>query len=332
MSHSRIISWSICMVLALMGMAMANAESPVLRFKEDGTFRIVQFADVHWTVGNAEDKESLQLMRDVLDAETPDLVVYTGDNTTGGAILPSRGLRQVTEASVERNLPWAAVFGNHDDEGPASRAKLMELMQTLPGCLAQAGPKDIDGVSNYILSVASSKDAAKPAALLYYIDSLSYMTYQGESKYNHIQPAQVEWYRNESTRLREANGGTALPALAFFHIPLPEYNQVWESGKSIGVKQEDVCNSPVNSGLFDVMVEMGDVMGVFCGHDHTNDYIGELEGIYLAYGRGSGYGTYGKEGFSRGARVIELVEGERAFKTWLRLRTGEKVEQLPKQD
>jgi hypothetical protein len=64
---------------------------------------------------------------------------------------------------------------------------------------------------------------------------------------------------------------------------------------------------------------MGDVMGTFAGHDHLNDYIGELHGIRLGYGRATGYNTYGKEGFPRGARVIQLFEGERRFDTWIRL-------------
>ena len=36
---------------------------------------------------------------------------------------------------------------------------------------------------------------------------------------------QVNWYRSQSAAYTERNGGKPLPALAFFHIPLPEYNQ-----------------------------------------------------------------------------------------------------------
>lgn len=120
-----------------------------------------------------------------------------------------------------------------------------------------------------------------------------------------------------------------MPALAFFHIPLPEYRVAWETEGVIGVKQEEVADSPVNSGLFAAMKEMGDVMATFVGHDHINDYIAAVDGIYLAYGRGTGYGTYGKEGFPRGARIIELIEGERQFRTWLRLEGGVKEIQIP---
>ena len=69
-------------------------------------------------------------------------------------------------------------------------------------------------------------------------------------------------------------------------------------------------------------MKRGDVVGTFVGHDHINDYWGELFGIRLCYGRASGYNTYGKEGFNHGARVIRLTKGERQFESWLRLDDG----------
>ncbi|MNC34498.1 hypothetical protein D3C75_829330 [compost metagenome] len=73
------------------------------------------------------------------------------------------------------------------------------------------------------------------------------------------------------------------------------------------------------------MAELGHTLGVFVGHDHVNDYWGELHGIRLCYGRASGHNTYGREGFPRGARMIRLYEGERRLDTWLRLEDGTKV-------
>lgn len=319
----------VSLVCPLAALGEDASSASLLRFKDDGTFRIVQFADVHWKWGTGQDRKSKRLMQSVLDAETPDLVVFTGDNITGNALMAYRALRQLTEPCAERNIPWAAVFGNHDDEGIASREKQMRLMRALPYCLAAAGPEDVDGVSNYVLSIGASQNPDSRAALLYFIDSLGYMQHQGEKKYNFIQPSQIAWYKSESRRYRENNGGNPLPALAFFHIPLPEYRVAWETEGVIGVKQEEVADSPVNSGLFAAMKEMGDVMATFVGHDHINDYIAAVDGIYLAYGRGTGYGTYGKEGFPRGARVIELIEGERQFRTWLRLEGGAKEIQIP---
>lgn len=43
---------------------------------------------------------------------------------------------------------------------------------------------------------------------------------------------------------------------------------------------EPVCDPQLNSGLFNAMLECGDVMGVFCGHDHNNDYAINNRGFY----------------------------------------------------
>lgn len=84
------------------------------------------------------------------------------------------------------------------------------------------------------------------------------------------------------------------PALAYFHIPIPEYNAAFLSPSStMGEKQETICSASANCGLFTSLVEAGDVKATFVGHDHVNDYCGDLLGIQLCYGGGIGYQTCG---------------------------------------
>ena len=97
---------------------------------------------------------------------------------------------------------------------------------------------------------------------------------------------------------------------------------MWRTRPCRGHRHEAVCSPALNSGLFAALVEARDVMGAFCGHDHLNDFEGELHGIRLAYGRASGFGDYGREGFPRGARIIRLFAGERRFETWVRIEGG----------
>ena len=47
----------------------------------------------------------------------------------------------------------------------------------------------------------------------------------------------------------------------------------------------------MNTGLFSALVEQKIVEWVSVGHDHDNDYYGLVDGIYLAYGRKTGYGN-----------------------------------------
>jgi hypothetical protein len=53
-------------------------------------------------------------------------------------------------------IPWAAVFGNHDEENGIRKDEQMKLMKSMPYSLVQEGPKDVHGVGNYVLKVMSA--------------------------------------------------------------------------------------------------------------------------------------------------------------------------------
>ncbi|MFB9273905.1 metallophosphoesterase family protein [Cohnella cellulosilytica] len=291
-----------------------------LRFREDGTFTIVQFTDLHWQNGDEKDRRTRALMDAVLEAERPDLVVFTGDAISGGECAdPRRSLREAVDAAESRGLPWAAVFGNHDAEGSVSRAELLDVLLEHKHSVTRH-TEGVSGFGNYMLEIRGSGGGT--GAALYFLDSGDYSPVGRIEGYDWIRRDRIDWYAGAAADLAARNGGAPLPALAFFHIPLPEYGEVWDKQICHGSKLERVCAPRVNSGMFAAMVEAGDVMGTFVGHDHINDYWGELHGIRLCYGRATGYNTYGQDGFPHGARMIRLREGERTFSSWLRLDDG----------
>lgn len=295
----------------------------------------MQFTDTHWKRGSEKDQMTKKLMEDILDAEKPDFVAFTGDNLyIGGSDGSSDYAREnpleqynnLIAPVIDRGIPWASVFGNHDVEGlDISREDMMEAKMAHGTCYSQYGPEDIKGVGNFLVEIKGASED-KTQAVLYFLDSgtNSDLSMGG---YDYIGYDQIQWYIDQSKRLRGLNNGIPLPALGFFHIPLPEYKDVWYYNTCYGEKHEEVCSPKVNTGFFAAMLKMADVMGVFVGHDHINDYWGDLYGIKLCYGRGTGYDTYGREGFQRGARIIELKEGQKRFDTWLRLDDGSVIKQ-----
>ena len=162
-------------------------------------------------------------------------------------------------------------------------------------------------------------DNKKTAALIYCFDSHSYSKVKGIKGYGWIQLSQLNWYREQSAKYTSKNNQTPLPALAFLHIPLPEYREMADAknAKLIGIKNEKVASGALNSGLFAQLVAGGDVMGVFCGHDHNNDYIGKYQGIALGYGRFGLSTPCWYKNMTAGARVIVLKQGKRSFDTWI---------------
>lgn len=302
-----------------------------LKFDKNAHFKIVQFTDIHWHNGELPDQKSAALMESIVSAEAPNLIVLTGDILSGGGCHDAvKSLKQIVQVLERCGIPWAAVFGNHDDEGTADRHELMAVMQKSELSLVEPGPEEISGIGNYVLAIHETNECI-PAALLYFVDSGSYAP-TDIGGYDWIKRDQIEWFLSASSKYT-VSAGHPLPALAFFHIPIPEYDEVWDFHTCYGVKYEDICAPRINTGFFAALHEAGDVIGTFVGHDHINDFEGELHGIHLCYGRATGYNTYGKDGFPRGARVIELQEGERQFNTWLHLDGGtivrEQQEHIP---
>lgn len=314
----------ILLFLFLMGMGFAAlcAQNAALKFNKAGEFKIVQFTDVHFKYGNPASDIALERIDEVLKAENPDLVVLTGDIIY--AAPADKGMLTVLERVSAHSVPFVVTFGNHDDEQGMTRAQLYDIIRSVPG---NVQPDRGEQVSpDYVLTVHSSDGKGRDAAVLYFFDSHSYSKLKDVKGYDWLTFDQVENYRSLSASFTEANGGRPLPALSFFHIPLPEYNQAAsdEGAILIGTRMEKACAPALNTGMFTAMKEAGDVMGVFVGHDHDNDYAVMWHGILLAYGRYTGGNTVYNH-LSNGARVIVLKEGKRTFDTWIDLAGGRQV-------
>lgn len=313
---------TLCLILGVVfGLTARN-----LKFNDHGKFKIVQFTDVHYIYEDPRSAVAIECINEVLDVEKPDLVIFTGDVIYGKPA--EAGIRTVLNLVSKREIPFAVTFGNHDNEQGLSREELFKIIQTIPHNLT-ATTKGISGVTNYILPLKSS-DGSRDAEILYLLDSHSYSQIDGIGGYDYIDFDQIQWYRENSKQFTAMNGGTPVPSLAFFHIALPEFNQAASSETAVlfGIRKEKACAPWLNSGLFTSMKEMGDVEGVFVGHDHDDDYAVMWHGILLAYGRYTGGDTV-YNNLPNGARVIELTKGQKGFNTWIRLKDNQ-VEQYVK--
>lgn len=304
----------IMLALTLLGcMPAALMAQKHFAFK-DGKFKIVQFTDLHWTPRSVEGcAETKSTILSVLEREKPDLAILTGDVVTDE---PARqGWEEVTALLNGARMPFIVLMGNHDAEY-LPKDTIYEFLLRSPYYVGQRGPRDIKGCGNGVLPIYGGKDGQERVeALLYYLDSNDYQPDKLYGAYDWIHFDQIAWYRDQSARYTKENGGRPLPALAFFHIPLQEYGEIVGDVKTYGHKNEGIASADINSGLFASLLEMGDVMGTFVGHDHDNDYLGIEKGVLLAFGRVTGKDAYGD--LKRGARVIELYEGKRRFDTWI---------------
>uniref|UniRef100_A0A7N0VIA7 Calcineurin-like phosphoesterase domain-containing protein n=1 Tax=Kalanchoe fedtschenkoi TaxID=63787 RepID=A0A7N0VIA7_KALFE len=325
-----------------------------LRFNQQGQFKILQVADMHYADGkttpcedvlpsqmaSCSDLNTTAFVLRLIKAEKPHLIVFTGDNIFGSdATDAGKSLDAAFAAAVNSGIRWAAVLGNHDMESTLSREGVMKHIAGMKNTLAQLNPSDapgIDGFGNYNLEVGGVQGSIlqnKSVLNLYMLDSGDYSTDPSIKGYGWIKKSQQKWFRRTSRALKgeyhrePAPQKHAAPGLAYFHIPLPEYSSFGASNFT-GVKRDPISSASINSGFFDTMVRAGDVKGVFTGHDHLNDFCGKLGNVNLCYAGGFGYHAYGLTGWSRRARVVQATLGKmrnggwggvESIRTWKRL-------------
>ena len=109
-------------------------DQAVLRVRQDSKFKIVQISDTHMVTGvgtckdaidahgnhlpeSEADPLTINFIGKILDIEKPDLVILTGDQLHHDISDSQSALFKVVAPIIERSTPFAAVFGNHDDEG-----------------------------------------------------------------------------------------------------------------------------------------------------------------------------------------------------------------------
>ena len=292
-----------------------NNTKTLLRFDKAGKFKILQFTDIHYLYNSYRSDSAMAMIGRAIKEEKPDLVIVTGD------VVCSKNTKKawlaLSKTFIDAGIPWAVTLGNHDVEFELTGEEIMETICGLPNCVAENGPTEISGSGNYVLKV-NSYNSSETKAVLYFLDTHTRLKKEkGWGYFDWIRAEQIQWYREQSKKFTMENGGMPYPSLAFFHIPLIEYDKVWQKKTTVGAKKEKVDSPDINSGMFSAFVEMNDVMGIFVGHDHVNNYIGCLHNICLAYGQSSGRDTYGDQ---KGYRVIELYEGQRKFDTWIRIK------------
>lgn len=307
MKNRKFILTALFACLILLG---AYAQKSVA-FRE-GKLKIVQLTDIHWDPQSKNCAQTAQTIEAVLALEKPDIAMLTGDVVTEKP--GPEGWKAIIALLEKAQVPFTVMMGNHDAE-VMPKQEIYDLLAQSPYFIGEKGPETIHGCGNYVVPVYGA-DHKTTKALLYCIDSNDYPESKDYGTYDWIHFDQIAWYRQTSARFTKENGGNPLPALAFFHIALPEYDAIPNNGTMLGEKNEGSGASKINSGLFASFIEMGDVMGAFVGHDHDNDFIGTHYQIALAYGRVTGTDAYGD--LERGMRVIELKENERSFDTWVR--------------
>ncbi|MDR3318559.1 MAG: metallophosphoesterase [Clostridiales bacterium] len=264
----------------------------------DTSLRVMLLTDMH-LIG-VSDGRTGELVRAMAERLNPDLIVLLGDQCFTPFNLQAYGYLIALMDDV--GIPWAPIYGNHDNFGDAQKNKLGSMLSESVSGLFQYGPQGMTGSGNYVLNIV--KDA-KSVHTFYLLDSHT----TAISDNPPVTAEQALWYEWAVKGIRTQAGGD-VPSTVMLHVPLPEFVPAWQeasdSGSVLyGEKREASCVPDKNTGLFDKMIELGSTKGVFSGHDHLNNFSVTYKGIRLSYSNMSGYGSYGADDM-KGATLLTV--------------------------
>lgn len=307
---------------------MKKNERPMLKFRADGTFRVLMMSDIQESA--AYDPRSLRSVCALLDSAEPDLVIWGGDNCYGPEVRSREDLEAFlevfTKPMADRNIPWAHVFGNHDHDVPIDLTLHQELYEARPMCVSGHTDSSVHGSSNFVLPIFDT-DGRRPLFAVWGLDTnneasqLDSLVPSGDmlseaklknnplglGRWSTLHFDQLMWYWNTSLEL-EKTWGQKLPGLLCMHIAPHEFKMA-AANPGVCVKNgsygEDLDPAVLNSGIFSQILQRGDIRTIACGHTHMNDFEAEYCGIRLCWDGCAGYRCYGDDNV-RGGRLFVI--------------------------
>ena len=308
-----------------------NDINKTIKFNSNGKLKILHITDTHLKLNHNFDP-TIWLVERACETEKPDIVMLTGDIVTNceNAEDTKKMINALMNIFEVRNIPVAVTFGNHDsEEGAMSREDLMAYYNTFSCSVSVDDGEALSGCGTYNIPVLSS-DGEKVKFNLWVFDSGDY---DENGHYSCVKPDQIEWYNKTSDKLREDNSGKTINSLVFQHIIVGEIYDVLEKSDSkkpyaykhlyneneyyrfdpqqinYGTIREFPCPGYENYGQFNAMVEKGDVLAMFTGHDHTNAFGVKYKGIDIVNSLSTRYiGLF--HSTQCGYRVIEIDEND----------------------
>ena len=324
-----------------------------LKFRSDGKFTILQVSDAQDM--HIPRKGMFKMLNKIYDKVNPDIIVLTGDNILGNHINDApigswkdvrskkgtlkrmkKSLGYLLDPIEKRKLPFAFIYGNHDDMNIISKEEQAAIYGGYKYCVPYENDDETVDCGNYNIPIYD-KNGDKLIYNLWMIDSAGHDE-NGQTLFEYVKPETLEWYDAKSRQLQLDNGGAPVYSLMFQHIPVLETVDFFcecaegnkgavlnrqngkyyrlDTEKANGFAFEYPACVEKDFGQLDMLRKRGDVCALVFGHDHLNSFTGELDGVNIVQTSGASFRSYGNM-ISRGVRVFELDENDlTSFRTY----------------
>jgi len=291
----------LCIALLTATQAIALVEPDrTLRFRDDGTFKIMQVSDLQH-IGFLS-PAAKHLLRNAIALEQPDLVVLAGDNIAN--FVPGLwdfiyrpyaklAIGQFMRIFKKAGVPVAMVFGNHDAQDSLNKQGQLKIYLSYG---VYRGPNSAD----YRLPILDAQ--GEEQYQLFFLDSNS----------DAVKAEQLDWLVSVNNR--------EVPAMVFQHIIVPEIRDylVPSSTNPLGYDvpnpseynyvREGPCPPRAEQYCDELAVlrAQGNVQAIVFGHDHTNNFVVPAGGVDLINSASSGFNPFCNADEDRAVRIITL--------------------------
>ena len=264
---------------------------------------------IRWAADKMEE-QCFGYIRETVEATSPDFIIVAGDLVYGRFDDNGSALSAFSSFMGTLGIPWAPVFGNHDNESEFGVDWQCKILEKAKNCLFRQG--DVTGNCNYSVGIVQGGELKR---IFFMLDNNCCTLASERSRMNghspltyRIMPDQIEWIESTLKKARESY--PEVKASFTFHLA---FNAVYVAMERYGIKigddnvntlidtlpdKEDgdfgyiggkvgmTSNIDKDGAFFAKIKELG-VDSVFLGHEHANSSSIVYDGVRFQFGQKS---------------------------------------------
>ena len=232
---------SVCMICGYQEKALWDIPDYVIEIEEGRDARILFLADTQiidssqrrtpnrlnqtsitaWAPDRMEEN-CFKYIEDAVNKVNPDLIIILGDIIYGEFDDAGTSLLALIEEMESYEIPWAPLYGNHENESAKGAKWQNQMLENAEHCLFKKG--DTDGNGNYTIAI---KQGAELVRMFYIMDSNHCKNAYNPQENGVITTMgftnnQIVWLYNRMEALKDVNGENVATSLCY-HVPTQEF-------------------------------------------------------------------------------------------------------------
>ena len=254
-------------------------------------------------------------LTEIIEATNPDLIIMTGDLVYGEFDDNGTVWTSLVNFMDSFEIPWAPIFGNHDNESKMGVDWQCAQLEKAEYCLFDQ--KEVTGNGNYSVGIAQG---GRLTRVFYMLDTNGCNGVSDESLENGhtvrtigLKQDQVDWYTKQITILHEVSPETKISFA--YHIQLAAFADACaQYGFEVGSEEKNTINIDrlpnkaegdfgiigeriridwdTSNRIYEGMKALG-ADSMFVGHEHCNSASIMYDGVRFQFGqKSSQYDSY----------------------------------------